>query len=498
MTLDVHQLDQILLVGTAVLLLAIVAVRLSVGGGLPSLLVYLLMGVVLGEGGLGLQFEDAELAHALGFGALVVILAEGGLTTPWAKIRPVIRMGLSLATIGVAVSVAIVAVAGHYLLGMSWEVAVLLGAVTSPTDAAAVFSVLRRVPLPSRVTGSLEAESGLNDAPTVVLVTLISTGGSHGFLEFLGIVAGELALGTLVGLAVGFGGAALMRRAALPASGLYPLAVMSLAVLAYASTSVLHGSGFAAVYVAALVLGNADLPHRAATRSFSEGVAWLAQIGLFVMLGLLVSPGRIGLDTVGLAIAAGLVLTFVARPVSVLLSSLVQPMPPRELAFLSWAGLRGAVPIVLATIPLAAELPGSKRLFDIVFVFVVIYTLLTGPSLPWMARVLKVARRSEPRDLEVEAAPLERIAADLLQMTISPKSRLHGVEVGELRLPSGASVALVVRGGNTLVPERRTVLRRGDDLLVVTPRKQREATEQRLRSVSLGGRLAQWLHDERG
>ena len=498
MTLDVHQLDQILLVGTAVLLLAIVAVRLSVGVGLPSLLVYLLMGVVLGEGGLGLQFEDAELAHALGFGALVVILAEGGLTTPWAKIRPVIRMGLSLATIGVAVSVAIVAVAGHYLLGMSWEVAVLLGAVTSPTDAAAVFSVLRRVPLPSRVTGSLEAESGLNDAPTVVLVTLISTGGSHGFLEFLGIVAGELALGTLVGLAVGFGGAALMRRAALPASGLYPLAVMSLAVLAYASTSVLHGSGFAAVYVAALVLGNADLPHRAATRSFSEGVAWLAQIGLFVMLGLLVSPGRIGLDTVGLALAAGLVLTFVARPVSVLLSSLVQPMPPRELAFLSWAGLRGAVPIVLATIPLAAELPGSKRLFDIVFVFVVIYTLLTGPSLPWMARVLKVARRSEPRDLEVEAAPLERIAADLLQMTISPKSRLHGVEVGELRLPSGASVALVVRGGNTLVPERRTVLRRGDDLLVVTPRKQREATEQRLRSVSLGGRLAQWLHDERG
>jgi len=497
-TLDVHQLDQILLVGTAVLLLAIVAVRLSVGVGLPSLLVYLLMGVVMGEGGLGLQFEDAELAHALGFGALVVILAEGGLTTPWAKIRPVIRMGLSLATIGVAVSVAIVAVAGHYLLGMSWEVAVLLGAVTSPTDAAAVFSVLRRVPLPSRVTGSLEAESGLNDAPTVVLVTLISTGGSHGFLEFLGIVAGELALGTLVGLAVGFGGAALMRRAALPASGLYPLAVMSLAVLAYASTSVLHGSGFAAVYVAALVLGNADLPHRAATRSFSEGVAWLAQIGLFVMLGLLVSPGRIGLDTVGLAIAAGLVLTFVARPVSVLLSSLVQPMPPRELAFLSWAGLRGAVPIVLATIPLAAELPGSKRLFDIVFVFVVIYTMLTGPTLPWMARVLKVARRSEPRDLEVEAAPLERIAADLLQMTISPKSRLHGVEVGELRLPSGASVALVVRGGNTLVPERRTVLRRGDDLLVVTPRKQREATEQRLRSVSLGGRLAQWLHDERG
>ena len=496
MTLDVHTLDQFLLVGTGVLLLAILAVRLSVGVGLPSLLVYLLMGVLLGEAGLGLEFENAELAHALGFGALVVILAEGGLTTPWPKIRPVMRMGLSLATIGVAVSVTIVALAGHYLLGMRWEVAVLLGAVTSPTDAAAVFSVLRRVPLPSRVMGSLEAESGLNDAPTVVLVTVISTGAHHSFLEFFGIVVGELALGVAMGLLVGFGGAALMRRAALPASGLYPLAVLSLAVLAYAGTSVLHGSGFAAVYVAALVLGNADLPHRAATRSFSEGIAWLAQIGLFVMLGLLVSPGRIGLDTIGLAIVAGLVLTFVARPVSVLVSSLVQPMPGRELAFLSWAGLRGAVPIVLATIPLAEGVPGSRQLFDIVFVFVVIYTLLTGPTLPAVARVLKVARRSEPRDLDVEAAPLERIAADLLQITISPKSRLHGVEVGELRLPSGASVALVVRDGHTLVPERRTVLRRGDDLLVVTPRKQRERTEERLRTVSLGGRLGRWLHDD--
>jgi cell volume regulation protein A len=168
-------------------------------------------------------------------------------------------------------------------------------------------------------------------------------------------------------------------------------------------------------------------------------------------------------------------------------------MALRELAFVSWAGLRGAVPIVLATIPLAQAVPGAEELFDIVFVMVVIYTLLTGPTLPWAARVLQVARRSEPRDLDVEAAPLERIAADLLQVTISPKSLLHGVEVGELRLPSGASVSLVVREGRMLVPERRTVLRRGDDLLVVTPRKQREATEDRLRIVSLGGRLAQWL-----
>jgi cell volume regulation protein A len=493
MTLDVHELDQILLVGTGVLLLAILAVRLSVGVGLPSLLVYLLMGVVLGEAGLGVSFENAELAHALGFAALVLILAEGGLTTPWPEIRPVMRLGVSLATVGVAVSVAVMAVLAHYVLGLSWQQAVLVGAITSPTDAAAVFSVLRRVPLPRRLTGTLEAESGLNDAPTVVLVTLVSTGGGDGVLGFAGVIAWELAVGVLGGLLVGFGGAWLLRRSALPSSGLYPLTVLSFTVLAYAGTAALHGSGFAAVYVAALILGNAELPHRAATRSFSEGVAWLAQIGLFVMLGLLVSPGDITLTIVMIAVFAGLALTLVARPLSVAVAALAQPMPVRELAFISWAGLRGAVPIVLATIPLAEAVEGANELFHIVFVMVVIYTLLTGPTLPLVAKVLKVARRSEPRDLDVEAAPLERIAADLLQVTISPKSLMHGVEVGELRLPPGASVALIVRDGRTLVPERRTVLRRGDDVLVVTPRKLREATEDRLRAVSVGGRLAQWL-----
>jgi cell volume regulation protein A len=493
MTLDVHTLNHVLLVGAAVLLLSILAVRVSVGFGLPTLLIYLLIGVALGESGLGLEFDNAEAAHALGFAALILILAEGGLTTPWPEIRPVMRLGVSLATVGVAVSVLVMAVFCHFVLGLTWELSVLLGAVTSPTDAAAVFSVLRRVPLPRRLTGSLEAESGLNDAPTVVLVTLISTGGKHEALGFVGEIAWELGVGVVGGLVIGYGGAWLLRRSALPSSGLYPLAVLSLTVLAYAGTAAIHGSGFAAVYVAALILGNAELPHRAATRSFSEGVAWLSQIGLFVMLGLLLTPSQIHLAEIGTAVVAGLALTVLARPISVLVASVAQPMTLPELGFLSWAGLRGAVPIVLATIPLAEQVPGSRQLFDIVFVLVVIDTLVTAPTLPWVAKVLKVARRSEPRDLDVEAAPLERIAADLLQVTISPRSLMHGVEVGELRLPPGSSVALIVRDGKTLVPERRTVLRRGDEILVVTPRKDRVATEQRLRAVSVGGRLAQWL-----
>ncbi|WP_134767918.1 potassium/proton antiporter [Nocardioides sp. 1609] len=497
MTFDLHQFDQFVLIGSVVTLAAILAVRLSSRAGLPSLLIYLLMGVVLGESVIGIDFEDAELAHALGFGALAIILAEGGLTTSWREARPAMRLGLSLATVGIAVSVAVVAVGSHYLLGLPWELAVLLGAVCSPTDAAAVFSVLRVVPLPKRLIGSLEAESGLNDAPTVVLVTLISTGAvaDQGVPAMLAIIAFELVVGVAFGLGAGFGGAWLMRRVALPSSGLYPLAVLCLAFLSYGAAVAVHASGFAAIYVAALVLGNADLPHRGTTRSFAEGIAWLAQIGLFVMLGLLLSPARIGLDVVVLAVAAGLILTFVARPISVVVSSVVQPMPWREVTFLSWAGLRGAVPIVLTTIPLAEGVDDAEKLFDIVFVIVIVYTLLTGPTLPVVARMLGVDRQSEARDLDLEAAPLERVQADLLQITITPLSHLHGVEVGELRLPKGASVSLVIRAGETLVPERRTVLKHGDDLLVVTPRKLREKTEERLRQVSAKGRLGHWLQD---
>jgi len=198
---------------------------------------------------------------------------------------------------------------------------------------------------------------------------------------------------------------------------------------------------------------------------------------------------------IAIAVAGSLLLTFVARPVTVWVSSVVQPMPWRETAFVSWAGLRGAVPIVLATIPLAEKVTDAERLFDIVFVIVVISTLLTGPTLPSVAKRLRVTRRSEPRQLDLEVAPLERVAADMLQVTVSPVSRLHGVEVGELRLPAGSSVSMLVRDGHAIVPERRTVLKRGDDLLVVTPRGQREPTVQRLRTVSAHGRLGRWLDE---
>ena len=389
MTFDVHQLDTFVLVGAGVTLLAILAVRVSSRAGLPSLLIYLLMGVALGDNGIGINFDDAELAHALGFAALAVILADGGLSTSWREVRPSMPLGLSLATLGVAVSVTIVALGAHYVLGLSWQLSVLLGAVTSPTDAAAVFSVLRGLPLSPRLVGALEAESGLNDAPTVVLVTLVSTGAvaDHGIPLTVLVIAFELVGGVLIGLCIGFGGAWLMRRAALPSSGLYPLAVLCLALLAYGASAAVHASGFAAIYVAALVLGNSELPHRSATRSFAEGVAWLAQIGLFVMLGLLLTPSRItperdrdrrrGQPAADLRRAAD------QRSASARSCNRCPGATPRSCRGPGCAGrCRSCSPRSRSP----RRSPTPTRLFDIVFVIVVISTLLTGPTLPAVAK----------------------------------------------------------------------------------------------------------------
>jgi len=484
----------ILLAGAAVVIAAIVAARIAHWIGLPGLLVFLGLGLALGEAGLGVRFDNAELAQALGLSALVLILAEGGLTTNWLHARAAAPAAILLATVGVVVSTGVVAVVSHWLLSLGWRDALLLGAVLAPTDAAAVFSVLRKLPLPPLLAGMLEAESGLNDPPAVLAVTLLSGTGAHphGPVPIAGIVAYELVAGAAIGLLAGLLGAYALRRVALPASGLYPIAVLALIVASYGAASLAHASGFLAVYLAALVLGNVRLPHGPATRGFAEGVAWLAQIGLFVMLGLLASPARLPAAVLP-ALVAGSVLVLIARPAAVIVSTLPLRVPWRQQAFLSWAGLRGAVPIVLATIPISAHLPGATKLFDLVFVVVVVFTLLQGPTLPWAAQRLKVITPAEPMEVDVEAAPLEALPADLLQAQIPPGSRLHGVEIFELRLPAEANVALIVRDDRGFVPEPSTTLQAGDRLLVVAAAGMRERAERRLRAVSRGGRLAGWF-----
>jgi potassium/hydrogen antiporter len=490
----VTDLGLMLLIGAAVVLAAIIAARLAHGIGLPGLLVFLGLGLALGEAGLGIRFDNAELAQTLGLCALVLILAEGGLTTSWAHARAAAPAALSLATVGEVASILVVAVVTRRLLHLDWRDALLLGAVLAPTDAAAVFSVLRKLPLPPALSGMLEGESGLNDAPAVLVVTILSGAGHHA--PSLALLAGEvvyeLAAGAAIGLAVGLLGALGLRRMALPASGLYPIAILALIVAGYGAASVAHASGFLAVYVSALVLGNARLPHGPAIRGFAEGVAWLAQIGLFVMLGLLASPVRLpGQILPAIAVAAALML--LARPASVVVATLPLRVPWRQQAFLSWAGLRGAVPIVLATIPMNARVPGATRLFDVVFIVVTINVALQGPTLPLAARWLRVITPAEPLDVAVEAAPLEALHADLLQAQIPDGSRLHGVEIFELRLPAQANLALIVRDGKGFVPGPTTTLRVGDRLLIVASAAVREQTERRLRAVGRAGKLAGWL-----
>ncbi|NJP49872.1 potassium/proton antiporter [Streptomyces sp. SBST2-5] len=492
--MTIHHLNQLLLVCSIVLLVAVAAVRVSSRSGLPSLLVYLGIGIAMGQDGIGnIQFDNAELTQVIGYAALVVILAEGGLGTKWKEIKPALPAASALATAGVAVSIGATATAAHYLIGLEWRQALIIGAVVSSTDAAAVFSVLRRIPLPSRVTGTLEAESGFNDAPVVLLVASLSTAGPvDDWYVMLGVILLELAIGAAIGLTVGWLGAWGLRRVALPASGLYPIAVMAIAVGAYAAGATAHGSGFLAVYLASMVLGNARLPHWPATRGFAEGLGWIAQIGMFVLLGLLVTPSELGDDVVP-ALVVGLVLTMAARPLSVIVCLLPFRVPWPEQALMSWAGLRGAVPIILATIPMVEGVDGSRKIFNIVFVLVVVYTLIQGPTLPWVARKLRLGQGDEAADLGVESAPLERLRGHLLSVAIPKGSKMHGVEVGELRLPTGSAVTLVVRDGKSFVPLPSTVLRYGDELLVVATDPVRDAAERRLRAVGRGGKLAGWL-----
>jgi cell volume regulation protein A len=277
---------------------------------------------------------------------------------------------------------------------------------------------------------------------------------------------------------------------------LYPLATFGLGTVAFSASGVAHASGFLAAYVAGLVLANSGLPHRAATRSFAEGLGWLAQIGLFVLLGLLVNPSQLGRDLIP-AVLLGLVLLLLARPLSVVLSLIGFRVPWREQAFLSWAGLRGAVPIVLATYPIVTGVPGSYRLLNIVFVLVVVFTLVQGPSLKPIAHWLGLIRRDITRELQVESAPLDVLDAELLTLTVLPHSRLHNVTVLELRLPDPSVITLIIRKGNTFVPQPDTRLEAGDELLIVSTSTTREATERRLRAVSRRGKLAYWF-DEYG
>lgn len=497
--MDLDSLAIVLLEGAAVVLAAVLGVRVSNRFGVPGLLLFLLIGLLLGAAFPSFRVGDPQLATVLGYAALLVILAEGGLTTSVEEVRPVLWPAVALATLGVVASIAVVALPLVLLLGLDVRTAVLLGAVLAATDAAAVFTVLRRLHLRPRLRALLEAEAGFNDAPVVVLVVALSAAASKsGPLWMLPLLVGfELLGGAAVGIGAGFLGRWLMPRLALPAAGLYPIAVMALLVGAYGLADVLHTSGFLATYLAGVLVGNAEgLPHRRSVVGFAEGLAWTAQIGLFVMLGLLAVPQRVP-SSLLVALVAGVALLLVGRPLASFVSLAPFRLPGSWIAFSSVAGLRGAVPIVFAAIPLGAGVAGAETVFDATLILVVVLTLLQAAALPAAASRLGVARGVSPDALEVESAPMDQMGASLLGFQIPAGSKLAGLYVVDLQLPAGCVVSLVVRDGAGSVPDQHTRLRVGDQLLVVATAGSQRAATRRLRAVSERGRLAGWLGPQR-
>ena len=464
---------------TAVLLLTIgvlMAVSVLLSGasgkfGVPVVLLFLVIGMVAGVDGIGgLRFSDYQLTFRLGTIALALILFDGGLNTPLTSVRRAIGAASVLATFGVLITAGVVATAAHFL-GLSWPEALLLSAVVSSTDAAAVFSVLRGagINLKRRVGATLELESGLND-PMAILLTIALTAALIGGVPpdaWLALdVVRELAIGGTLGVAIGYGARLMLARTRLPAGGLYPVLTLAIAFLAFSVPTLLHGSGFLSVYAAAVVLGNGAMPYRTGIIRVHDSIAWLSQIAMFLVLGLLVSPTRL-LDVVWIGLALALVLAFLARPIAVLVCLLPFRYTTRDMAYIGWVGLRGAVPIILATYPVLAGAEGAGRIFDIVFFIVVVNALVPGGTVKWVTQKLGLESSDPPAPpaaLEISSTQLLR--GEILSFYIDPAVAVCGVEVQDIPFPEGSSALLVMRGDELIAPRGVTVLQEGDHVYI--------------------------------
>lgn len=437
----------------------------------PVALVFMLIGMAAGsEGIVGLAFEDYELSYRVGIVALALILFDGGLNTPLAAVRATVRPAAVLASVGVLATAALVGVAAH-ALGFSWLQGFLLGAIVSPTDAAAVFAVLRgsRLNLQRRVGATLELESGLND-PVAVILTVTITHALIGETQLgwgvLGEAVLQLVLGAAAGVLIGVGGKALLRRARLPAGGLYPVLTIAIACLAFGLPTLISGSGFLAVYLAGVVLADGPIPYRSGLLRVHDALGWFSQVFMFVLLGLLAFPSRL-LAVAPIGLALGLFLAFVARPAAVILCLAPFRYAAREIVYVAWVGLRGAVPIILATFPVLAHAEGAPRIFDVVFFVVVVSALVPGATVAWVTRRLglQVAGGQRPQAV-LELNSTEPLTADVLSFFIEPEAAVAGARLSELPFPEGASAVLVVRGAELIAPKGATVLTPGDHVFI--------------------------------
>jgi cell volume regulation protein A len=483
-------IENFLLLGSILLFISIVASKTSFKFGVPALLLFLAIGMLAGSEGIGgIHFDDPKISQFLGIVALTFILFSGGMTTKLDSIRPVLKDGISLATLGVLLTALLVGLFTHFLLGVSLAEGMLLGAIVSSTDAAAVFSVLRtrNIGLKGNLRPLLEFESGSND-PMAYFLTI-------SFIQLVNepdtsvwILVPSFMKGMILGAACGFGMGKLMvvtlNRIKLDVEGLYPVLIYALMFFTFSSTDFIGGNGFLAIYTSAIILGNSNFIHKKSLIKFFDGQAWLMQIVMFLTLGLLVFPSRmVPLADEGVLISFFLIL--VARPVAVFISLLrTRDLNYRKKLFISWVGLRGAAPIVFATYPLLAGVAYAETIFNLVFFISVSSVVVQGATLPLMARWLHVSvptklKRRFPLDVELG----DNSKSELVELDIPEDSPLIGKQIVQIQLPPSALIVLIHRGDAYMTPSGETDLRAFDHLLVLTESK--AASRQVLESFSL-------------
>jgi cell volume regulation protein A len=462
---------QLILVAGALLAAGVGASLLATRLRVPGLILFLGLGMLVGSDGTGwIHFDDYDLARTIGIIALALILFEGGLTGGVLELRAVLRPAISLALLGTLITAGLAGLAAAALFDLTLLEGLLLGAILSSTDGAAIFALLRNSTLRRRLAGTLEAESGFNDPVAVLLVIgfikWIEEPG-YGLGDMAVELAGELGIGLAVGLAVGWLAVKGFQRAQLTTAGLYPVASLATAAIAFGAADVLHGSGFLAVYLAGLMLGSANVPAKQTTTNFHQGLSWVAQIAMFLTLGLLVFPSELG-DVALEGTVLAFVVVFVARPLSAVISTLPFGFTWAERFVLGWAGLRGAVPVVLATFPVIEGVPNSGEFFNVVFFAVLLSTLVQGATFEPLAQRLGLTTSEPalPRPLS-EAGTIRRLGAEVFEYPIAADDAIADARVRDLDLPREAVVNVIVRGAEAVPPRGSTRLRAGDIIHVL-------------------------------
>ncbi len=462
---------ELILVAGLLLAAGLIAAKAADRVRVPGLLLFLGLGMLIGSEGIGgVEFDDYELARTLGTIGLVLILFEGGLTAGWNEIRPVVGTAISLATIGTMVTAAVTGLAAVWLFDLSTLEGLLIGSAVAATDSAAIFAVLRGSHLRKRLARALEGESGMNDPVALLLVTGFIDWiqmSDYGAADMIASLALKLAVGLVFGIAIGFGARWCFRNLDLPTPGLYPVASIASAALAYGVPELVHGSGFLSVYITALILGTGPVPAKQTTIAFHQGLSWVAQISLFALLGLLVFPSGLA-DVAGDALLLSAALIFVARPLAAFVASAFSPFDNRERLMLGWAGLRGAIPIWLATFPVVAGVGDTDTIFNVIFFVVVTSTLIQGSTFEPLAKRLGVVsdEAALPPPL-IETGIIRELGGESFVWRVRPGDAAAGHTIKELDLPREALVNLIVRDGAALPPRGSTEIEEGDELHIV-------------------------------